>query len=227
MAVKTTGAKVGRASVTINGISYFRGNAPAVRLVSYGKKRQPITGMNYLDVDNHIAASNFTVIKAATFDIDYGRTTAEDLTADVEPAVLKFAGGSVSAARELATEGLLKFVMLNVLPAEIEEYINNTPRVRDELLEEGDDVRVVLQTLRVVEGKIADSVQSTTKGSLSATVKGIKVALDGSRSVEGRTELEFSHPSNFGYTLGRLEWDHERRNRRTKVTAIRLDEHGA
>src|SRR4051812_36186759 len=28
MAVKTTGAKVGRASVKINGISFFRGNAP-------------------------------------------------------------------------------------------------------------------------------------------------------------------------------------------------------
>jgi hypothetical protein len=226
MAVTTTGVKVRKSHFHYSGTDYFRRDAETVRLVSWGELRRPVLGINYLSVQQHIPASRFNVIKATKVKIDLDQKGASELTADVKPSQLELAGGSVQATRELASQGKLRLVMFHVLPEELMDRINGNPALIETLKDAPNDMRVAHRIWVVMKAELADSVDTSTNGSVSGTVDGITVGLNGSHRGQSQTKLTVSPRTTFAYALGKLEWDANRKNKRTKVVNIKLDDWG-
>jgi hypothetical protein len=226
MPVTTTGVKLRKSHFSYGGTDYFRRDAETVRLVSWGEKRKPLGGINYLSVQQHIPAAKFKVIKATKVKIDLDQKGASDLTADVKPAQLEFAGGSVQATRELASKGQLRLVMFHVLPEELMDRINGNPALLETLKDAPNDMRVAHRIWVVMKAQLADSVDTSTEGSATGTIEGITVKLNGGHNGQSDTKLTVSPKSTFAYALGELRWDEKRKNKRTKVVGIRLDDWG-
>ena len=209
---------------TYNGISYFRANADTVGLGSYGEKRSPLTKANYLEVKGMVPAPKLTAVKATVLTIDFTKSSAADITADVHPMQLKFAGGSVSAAREAASKERLKLLKLHVLNNEMEEAINESPKVLDDLRDYGNDVRVAHQIWVVLEAELANRVKTGASAEVTATIKGITVGLNGSTQSDQETELTIEPGATYGYLLGKFEWNARSKNKRTEIVDIDDDQ---
>ena len=208
---------------TYGGIAYFRSNAHLVTVGAYGEKKSPVTKPNYLFVQGVLPAPKLDTIKATVVDIDYRQSNDADITADVRPMQLEFAGGSVSAARRAASEGKLKLVMLHMLPEKMEAAINDSPQVRDNLNEYGNDARVVLQTWVIMAAEMADRIKSNSAADVKATIKGITIGLNGSAQSSRETEVVVESGATFGYLLGKFEWDANSKKKRTKIVRINPD----
>ena len=147
---------------TYGGIQYFRANAHLLTVGSYGEKKSPITEPNYLFAKGVIPAPKLATIEATVVDIDFRQSNEADIFAKVHPVQLEFAGGSLSHARRAASEGKLKLVMLHMLPVKMQAAINDSPQVRDNLNDYGNDARVVLQTWVIMEAEMADRVETNS-----------------------------------------------------------------
>jgi hypothetical protein len=93
-------------------------------------------------------------------DIDYSHSSDADITVDVHPMQLEFAGGSVSAARQAASKGQLKLMKLEVLGEKMKDAINASPAVLNGLADYGHDARVALQIWVIMKAELADRVKT-------------------------------------------------------------------
>ena len=209
---------------TYNGIAYFRANADTVGLGSYGEKRTPLTKANYLEVKGMVPAPKLKAVKATVLDIDYSKSSAADIAADVRPMQLKFAGGSVSAARQAAEKGNLRLLKLHVLNNDMEEAINESPKVLDDLRDYGNDARVAHQIWVVLEAELANRVKTGASAEVTATIKGITVGLNGSTQSSQETELTIEPGATYGYLLGKFDWNAKSKNKRTEIVDIDDDQ---
>ena len=226
MAITTTGVKVRRDSFTYGGIKYFRTNAHALRLMTWGKKRQPLGKSSYLDPQNYVSLEPFKVIKATKVEIDYEQSAVNDIAADLRPAQIKFAGAEVSTTRELASDGSLKLVLLTIEPSQIKKHINSTPKVLEALKDADKDMRVLTHAWVILEAKTADEVESSTDGEAAVTVKGITLGVTGGRDGSSRTEVTVAPGGLYGYGLSEIRWDKQAKKKRTKVEGLRFDAKG-
>ncbi len=226
MSVLTTSVKVRTNHIKYNGIEYFRGNASLVKLGSHGPKRTPVFDANFLDPQGQISPSHFDVIKATTLDIDFKQSSATDIAADLKPMQVKFAGGQVSETRKLASSGDLKLIELAIEPGDLMRYINGNDNVREQFAHADNDLRVAIVVWVVVKASLADRVDTSVKGSVDATQSGVTVGLKGGQNGSSETSLDIEPGTTFAYGLGDLEWDKAAKNKRTRVTGVRLDKWG-
>lgn len=209
---------------TYNGIAYFRGNADTVRLGAYGEKRTPLTKANYLEVKGMVPAPKLDAIAATVVDIDFRQSNEADITVDVHPAQLEFAGGSVSAARRAASDGKLKLLKLHMLNNDMEEAINASPKVLEDLNDYGKDARVAHQIWVILEAELADRVKTNASASVKATIEGITVGLNGSTQSSRETEITIRPGATYGYLLGKFDWNASSKKKRTKIVDIDDDQ---
>ena len=209
---------------TWNGIAYFRANAETVRLGAYGEKRSPVTKANYHEVKDMVPAPKLNAIKATVVDIDFNQTNDADITVDVSPAQLEFAGGSVSAARKAASQGKLKLVKLHMLNNDMEDAINASPKVLDDLNDYGKDARVAHQIWVIMEAETADRVKTNSSASVKATIEGITIGLNGNSQSSRDTEVTIKPGATYGYLLGKFDWNASSKKKRTKITDIDDDQ---
>jgi hypothetical protein len=78
----------------------------------------------------------------------------------------------------------------------------------------------------VVKASLADRVDTSVKGSVDATQSGVTVGLKGGQNGSSETSLDIEPGTTFAYGLGDLEWDKAAKNKRTRVTGVRLDKWG-
>jgi hypothetical protein len=209
---------------TYNGIAYFRANADTVRLGAYGEKRSPLTKANYLEVKGMVPAPKLDAIEATVVDIDFKQSSASDITVDAHPAQLEFAGGSVSAARQAASQGKLKLVKLHMLNNDMEKAINASPQVLDNLNDYGNNARVAHQIWVIMEAETADRVKTNSSASVKATIEGITIGLNGSTQSSRETEITIKPGATYGYLLGKFDWNASSKKNRTQVTDIDDDQ---
>jgi hypothetical protein len=223
MAVGTTGAKVTKDSLKYAGNSYFRRNAPKVTLVSFGKKRHPVGQSGYVDVEGHIEPPKSKIMKLTTIDLEWDRSTSDEVIAHLSPAQLKLAGAEVSVARKLATTGELSLLMLAVEHHELETHINRTAKLLNELKESDNDTRLVTVVFVVLKAEIAETLDTSVAASAAVTIKGITLDVKGRHSETGTTKLEISAGSPFAYSCADIVWDKPSKRNRTKVEHLRSD----
>jgi hypothetical protein len=223
MAVGTTGAKVTKDSLKYAGNVYFRRNAPKMRLVSFGRKRHPLGQSSYIDVEGHLEPPKSKVMKLTEIDLEWDRSTSNEVIAKLSPAQLKLAGAEVSVARELASKGELRLLMLAVEHQELEDHINSTPKLLSALQDADDDTRLVTVVFVVVKAEIVETIDMSVAASATVTVQGITLHVEGGHSETGTTKLEISSDSAFAYSGAKAIWDRPSKRNRTKIKRLESD----
>ena len=159
-----TNAVVKDSHIVVGGLSYFRGGAEGIKLGTFGIKRTPVFGQNFLEAQDAIPAPKLVVKAPLTFGIDFTNSSDTDIKAG-----LKVAGSSLSldAALKGLHSGSLKLMKLEMNLEDVKRAVNALPIVLDELRSFGARARVAHAIFVVLEGQLADSF--TRGGTLSFT----------------------------------------------------------
>lgn len=151
--------KIKKHSVVFNGNKYFRDNAYAIDIASYGVKHDPIGSKARLEETNKIRREHLigNVDVNGPFDVDWVSTSSVDLG-----SVIRFGsnGGKVSVGRNEAKAANLKLISLEIPEGKLKRILNTSAGgALKALRDEGKDGRVVSEVWIVVEGALAEKVE--------------------------------------------------------------------
>ncbi|ACQ81610.1 hypothetical protein Bcav_3368 [Beutenbergia cavernae DSM 12333] len=155
---------------------YFRGNAPAVTLGSWGEKKDPIGAKAYLAAEGRIAPSLLRghVRRINRARIDWSRQTEADYEAQGEVKYFEYgATAAMTADYGKAKSAQLELLHFVVEASPLKRILNTeADHARKELDKEGNDGRVVDGVWVVVSGQIAESFSAagTSAGSVVAEI---------------------------------------------------------
>lgn len=214
--------KVTDSHLTFLGKSYFRGGATEVEIGSYGEKKTPITKINYVEVQGKVPAPKLKIKECVTVESDYTGTTEADLLANIN-VVGVFKGSSNTSLKDLK-EGKLKLIQLAVDNEDLESATNASPKVIQNLIDYGDDARIVDTLFVVVEASIAKNFEADKSLSLSANAGVVKVSADGGVSGSGSTSITLSKGSAFAYGLVKIQWDATQKKNKTRIVKLTDDQ---
>jgi len=214
--------KVTDSHLTFLGKSYFRGGAPEIEIGSYGEKKTPITKTNYLEVQGKVPATKLKIKECVTVDSNYAGTTEADLLANINVFGV-FKGSSTTALKDLK-EGKLKLIQLAVDNEDLESGTNDSPRVIQNLIDYGDDARIVDTLFLVVEASVAKSFEASKSIDLSVNAGVAKVSAEGGVSSSGSSSITLSKGSAFAYGLVKIKWDANQKKNKTKIVKLTDDQ---
>jgi len=214
--------KVTDSHLTFLGKSYFRGGAPEIEMGSYGEKKTPITKTNYLEVQGKVPATKLKIKECVTVDSSYVGTTEANLLANINVFDV-FKGSSNTALKDLK-EGKLKLIQLAVDNEDLEAGANDSPRVIRNLIDYGDDARIVDTLFVVVEASVAKSFETSKSFNLSVNAGVAKVSADGGVGSSGSSSIMLSKGSAFAYGLVKIQWDANQKKNKTKIVKLTDDQ---
>jgi hypothetical protein len=187
----------------LDGVNLFRGNANIVQLGSAGEKKTPSTQENYLSVEANIPVKKLKVNKLTVLTLSGVHISGADVNASVD--VPKLGTLSASAVATRLKENTLKLVKIDVLPRDIVDAANDSPKVLDALIRCGRGGRIAHQVVTVMEASTAETVQRGVTFSIDAGDSGPRLT-----ARAGSTELatvEISAGATFAYLLLKPKWD--------------------
>ena len=185
-----------------DGINFFRGNANLVQLGSAGAKKTPSTQTNYLSVEENIPLKKLKINKVTTIELNGTKVTGADVSATIDvPGVGPLSASAVSARLRKDT---LKLVKIDVLPRDIVEAANESPKVLDALKASGNDGRLAHQVVVILESSTAETLLKGVAFELTTDDgRPILTARAGSKDV-ATVEI---NGATFAYLLLKPKWD--------------------
>ena len=193
-----------------DGNRYFRRNAPAVDVSSYGEKKQPATQANYLAVTNHIQFDllDGKIKKLVPVEVDW----AHESKADVEAYVSYYfiAGGTAKFTHETAIEAHLKLMRFLIEQGPLQNLLNKDAKTaRNAMKEEGNDARVCSSVWVVMSGDLAERFGTSVSLEASGTTaEGLSLTAKGGASWSGAEKITFASGTVFAYGLHKVKkWD--------------------
>jgi hypothetical protein len=210
-----------------NGIRYFRANSEEVELGSYGEKRTPLFGANYLEIYKNLPFEKLDVEEAVIVDIDFTHTTEHDFSAKGSLEIVGI-GAKLSAGQTYSKlrSGELKLVKFSVKRGDVVDAINASPNARTQLDTLGNDARIAHQIFVVMEAKLAEKTASATDFGVSASKGDIQLELKGGVKSSGDSTVILSEGSTFAYLLLEPVWDSASKKKRQKVVSGKDDQWG-
>jgi hypothetical protein len=195
------------------GVKYFRGKAENVEIGSYGEKKSPLDGANYILIQNRITVENVALAKvrvATVATIDWSRESRTDVEAH---GGIKFftASGSaaVSGSYSKAKSAKLRLVKLVFDLGPLKNTINDHAKgARNYLKAEGNGGRVVHEAWVVMEASLANHFETATSvtvsgsGSAAVTVKATAKVSNTSTKTESIT---ISKGTTFAYAMVKVK----------------------
>jgi hypothetical protein len=213
--------------LNFNGIKYFRGNADEIELGSYGKKREPVFGMNYLEVTKNFPPAKLKIKDAVIVDIDASSLHEADLSVGANFKILG-ASGAVKASGLLSKfkSAEVKLVKISVNGGDVVDAVNASPNILQAIDDLGDNARFAHQIFIVAEAKLAQTL--TSSGSLSASAeKGdVKIEIAGGGKGSSTTSVVLGEGTTFAYLLLKFKWDNLKKSKRTHITSASDDQWG-
>lgn len=157
------------------GVKYFRGKAENVRLGSFGEKKTPITGINYLSIEHTLTGSNVAKLRprvATVASINWAKYSRRDVEIGGSLRYFKRGGSAaVTGSHASARKANLKLVKIIVNEGPLKNVLNSTAsNTRKYLKKEGRDGRIVHEVWVVMEAQLANHFASA--GSLSVRASG-------------------------------------------------------
>jgi hypothetical protein len=206
-----------------NGKNYFRAGSEDVLVGSYGEKRTPIFGANYLEVKDLIDPSKLEIDDVVVADIDFARTRRGDLE-EAFSAPIKGIDVSVGSTQawEKFQSGELKLVKLAVRNNDMEDAINADADAIDDLRDYGNRARVAHQAWVVMSATLAEEFSRAQSFDVSGGRGKIKVTIKGKTGGSGSSTVTVSKGSTFAYLLASLDWNAKRKRKKNRV--IDLDD---
>lgn len=190
-----------------DGNRYFRRNAPAVVVGSYGEKKEPVTQANYLAVEGHIKYDllNGKIRELKPVEIDWSRENKADVEANVEYYFV--VGGTAKFSYKKAIEAHLKLIRFHIEQAALENLLNkDANKAREELKEEGKDARVCSSTWVVMSGEIAERFDTSAALEVSGTTSdGLSITAKGGAAWKGSEKITFTPGTVFAYGLHKVK----------------------
>jgi len=193
-----------------DGNRYFRRNAPAVAVGSYGEKKEPPTQANYLAVDGNIKYDllDGKIRKLSPVEVDWAREREIDVGVDIKYYFV--AGGKADFSHKKAVEAHLKLVRFHIEASTLETLLNKEAnKVRQELKEEGNDARVCTSAWVVMDGELAEKFDTAlTLGASGTTPQGLTITASGGGAWKGSEKITLSPGTVFAYGLHKVKkWD--------------------
>lgn len=198
-------AVVHNSHLTFNGKHYFRGSAESVYIGSYGEKRTPWLGQNYLEVQADIPAARLVVRSVTTATIDFTRSKAADVKLSLDVAG-SYSGSVDTAYTDLKT-GKLVLVKFEMRLGDVTTAVNNSPKVLENLRKYGSDARVANEIFVVMEATMAHEYTTSTNVTFSRDTGVLKASADGNFSSSGSTTLTLSAGTTYAYLLCKADWN--------------------
>jgi len=194
-----------------DGNRYFRRNAPAVEVGSYGDKKAPVTQANYLSVEGHIKYDllDGKVKKLKPVDIEWDREAKADVEANVDK-YFDLGGITLDFSREKAMKAHLKLVRFHIEQKALQAVLNkDANKVRAAMKKEGNDARVCSSVWVVMSGELAERFDTSVELDVSGTTSGgLSIAAKGGGAWSGSEKITFSPGTVFAYGLHKVKkWD--------------------
>src|SRR5262245_18438050 len=205
-----------------DGINLFRGNANNVQLGSVGGKKTPSTQENYLQVEANIPVKKLKVNKVTVLTLNSTRISGADVNASVDVPTLGTLSASAVATK--LKEETLQLVKIDVLPRDVVDAANDSPKALDGSIKSGRDGRIAQQVIMVMEATTAETVRRVGSFSIEAG--------DGGPSLKvraGSTEIstvEISSGATFAYLLLKPKGDANQQKKWKKIEAWEDDRWG-
>lgn len=191
--------------LTFNGVKYFRGNATAVALGSYGRKKTPPFKTTFLEVDASLDLSTLAVAPAVVVDLDATSSKKADVELDLKVVGVPVEGGISSTFNALASREL-KLVQFCLPINEVKKAINESDEALEELKAARARARAVHQIWVVMEASEASKFTGDVSISALATAKGFKVTAKSSGSISSSTSISLTSGSTYAYLLLKPVW---------------------
>ncbi len=190
--------------LTFNGIQYFRASAESLTIGTYGEKRTPLTGQNYLEAQADIPAPKLVVRTATIVDIDFTKSRSADIKLG-----LKVAGNQVDADTAFSNlkAGKLKLVKLEMRLGDVKDAVNASPQVLGDLRSYGHDARVCQQIFVIMEATLAQTFSNATNIGFSRDSGTLRLTANAGTSGSGGTAVSLSAGTTYAYLLCKADWE--------------------
>lgn len=210
--------KFAKSFLQVENVRFFTTGASSIELGSWGAKKQPATQANYLMVMDRVPAGKLKIRKSLDIDIDSSTLNEANLGAGLTvPGLGKF-GASVAADKLRREE--LRLVMLEVLPGDMAEAVNESPKVIEGFRNLGSSGRLVHKIIVALDGKTSEAFRLA--GSVSAEVLegNFRIKLGGGTS--GTTTVSFES-ATLAYLLLKPEWNANQKKNWTRMVGSEDD----
>jgi hypothetical protein len=189
----------------LDGVNYFRGNANNVQLGGVGEKKTPATQENYLQVEANIPVKKLKVNRVTVLTLNGARISGADVNASI--AVDGLGTLSAAAVATRLKQETLKLVKIDVLPRDVVSAANDSPKVRDALIQCGRGGRIAHQVVTVMEARTAETVRRGVSFSLEPGDDGPGLTVRGAAGTTAVATVEINSGATFAYLLLKPKWD--------------------
>ncbi len=206
--------KFAKSYLQVENVRFFTTGASSVELGSWGEKKTPLTQPNYLMVMDRVPAAKLKVRKSLDLRIDSATLTEANLGAGLSVLGLGKLNAGVAADKLRREE--VRLIMLEVLPADMADAVNSSPKVIEGFRNVGNDGRLVHKIIVAADAKTADSF--AVAGSISAEVDAgiFKIKLGGGAGTSGGTTVSFDQ-ATVGYLLLEPKFDANQKKNWTRM----------
>jgi hypothetical protein len=191
-------ASVTGTHLTFGGIKYFRGNATAVALGSYGRKKTPPFKTTFLEVDANLDLSKMIVAPAVVVDLDVTSSKKGDVEINLNVVGFPVKGGIDSTFNALASHEL-KLVQFCLKLNEVKAAINDSSEALEDLQSSRAKARVVHQIWIVMHASEATKFAAAASIHASVTENGFELTAKAGGSGEKSTSVTLSSGSTYAY----------------------------
>jgi hypothetical protein len=214
-------------NINIAGYDYFVYNSLEVVFGGYGEKLSRIGAMNGLNQVGVIPSPKLAEVKlvVATLEVEFAASAGGNLLAGVK--VPKLGGGEISLTAGALRNGDVKLV--KVAPAgdnELIRQINASPAVLKQLIEIGNDARVVESVLCAIQAELHSKFTAGLSSKGAVIVDGVMVKAERAAEYQKETTVKVGAGNCLGYSLGKPKWDAVQDKNKTKLVGLDPDEHG-
>ncbi len=210
-----------------DGQKFFRRNAYALDLGSYGEKKDSAFSPGFLE--EHGTVKSEYLAKRAEVNvpvaIDWSTVSQNDIGAGVN---LKFFGIGVDVAQNISLaetkSGNVQLVPISIPEGKVIGLLNEADGARNFLADEGNDGRVLTKIWVLMEGRLASDFAKGAGTSVTVKALGQSVSISVSGGKSGSQTIQLSPGATFAYALHKItKWTD---NKKTKVESVEADYKG-
>ncbi len=210
------------------GTSYFVAGSHKCQIGSAGEKRSPLGKPKNIDVHNQINPEKIGTLNSRIIEVDLdvknhtGLGALIPLTLSGVPLPI-----DIDHVNNKLTKGDLKLAHIWVSEPQLKKAANDSPRLLDDLIDWGNDARLVNEIFVVVEASVAEKFQSNPSFNIGASLGGFigaQIGGDGGRA--GRVDITLAPDSVFAYQLADIVWDAKAKKKRKKIKKLNDDQFG-
>ena len=191
---------VGEAYIEVNGVNYFRGNASAISLGDYGRKKAPVFGVNFLEVYNNAGLADVPV--EAKVEVEFEQEALRKVLGKGNVVFTQNHQAGVEFSAEAQNNVKLHLVQLAISLKQVEANVLDTEDEED-FQRLGPKARVVYQVWIVMEAEQAKAIKLATNLRATAIQGGVVISGELGGEISSKKFVRLSAGSTFAYLLAK------------------------